>query len=94
MKVRTKKRKSRIEPLELRLSGMSNLPMSLRAAAADYRIVDPRRMSATKRRSVEKANPGVDLVAAWVSDVEHTIKCKGLDEDTASSFRAACGTSS
>lgn len=64
---------------------------SLRSAAADLRTVDPRRMRPSQRSAVERANPGADLAAAWLDDVEHTIKCKGMDTDTAIAFRSACG---
>lgn len=69
----------------------TSLPMSLQTAAADLRTVDPRRMRPLQRRAAEKANQGVDLTAVWLDDVEHTIKCKGMDAETASAFRVACG---
>ena len=39
----------------------------------------------------QRRNPDLDVQAIWRDDVEHTIKCKGLDDTTAAQFRAACG---
>ena len=60
------------------------LPKSAEYAATDLRKVRP--TAADARR-----NPGIDVMAVWREDIEHTIRRKGWDADQAVAFRALCG---
>lgn len=61
-----------------------SLPKSAEYAAADLRNVRPTKADA-------KRNPDIDVMAVWRDDIEHTIRCKGWDEQQAAAFRALCG---
>jgi hypothetical protein len=58
------------------------LTKSLQYAAADLCRVKPTKADARR-------NPDIDVMALWHDDIEHTIRCKGLDESMAAEFRAA-----
>lgn len=62
----------------------TTLPQSLQFAAADLRQVRP-------TAADQKRNPGIDVLAVWRDDIEHTLKCKEVtDEAIAEAFRKAC----
>lgn len=63
---------------------MTTLPATAKFAAADLRKVRPTAADA-------KRNPDIDVMAVWRDDIEHTIRCKGWDEQQAAEFRTLCG---
>lgn len=58
------------------------LTQYLQYAANDLRSVKP-------TKADQGRNPGIDVMAVWLDDIEHTIKCQQLDEQQAQEFRAA-----
>lgn len=61
----------------------TTLSKSLQMAAADLRSVRP-------TKADQKRNKDIDVMAVWLDDIEHTIKCKDLAPEQAEAFRAAC----
>lgn len=50
-------------------------------------IADLRRVRPTA--ADQRREPGLDLIAIWRDDIEHSIRCRELDETRAAAFRAA-----
>lgn len=60
----------------------SPLTSSDLSCVADFRRARP--TAADQRRQ-----PSLDLLAIWRDDIEHSIRCRELDEVRAAAFRAA-----
>jgi hypothetical protein len=61
----------------------TKLSIQQRSAVLDLRQVRP-------TAADQKRNPNLDLMAIWMDDIEHTIRCKEWPADIAQEFRSAC----